>query len=78
MPEARRYYYNFAIIYRPLHMCNEVRTCTSDDSDASDETYLYIRIPKYDENYIMKYYDEATGRWYLDSEMTQEWFPPTE
>lgn len=78
MPEARRYYYCYAVIYRPLHMCNEVRSTTSSEDDSSNETYLFIRIPSYNEDYIMKYYDEATGKWYLDSEMTEEWIPPVE
>lgn len=71
-----RYAYNYAVIYRPLHMCDEVRTCTDTYDEESNATYLYIRIPEYDTVYMMKYYDEATNKWYYDKEMTNEWIPP--
>lgn len=75
---VNRYAYNYAVIYRPLRMCNEVRTCTDTQEETSNETYLFIRISSYNDDYLMKYYDESTGKWYLDSAMTQEWIPPVE
>ena len=72
------YYYNFAIIDRASKMCIEVRTSTQDDSNSSDDVELYVLVPTYSEEYLMKYYDEATGKWYYDSDMTSEWIPPEE
>lgn len=71
-----RYYYNFAIIDRASKMCIEIRTGTTDQSSDSDDIELYIRVPTYSDDYLMKYYDESTEKWYYDAEMTNEWIPP--
>lgn len=71
-----KYAYNYAIIWREDNMCIEVRTCTDNEDNASNDTYLFVRIPTENYSYLMKYYDEATGKWYLDAAMTQEWMPP--
>lgn len=70
------YAYNYAIIYRPLKVCNEVRTCTNNCDNSSDKTYLFIPTQTDDSIYLMKYYDETTNKWYYDKEMSNEWIPP--
>lgn len=75
---AINYHYNWAIIDRASGMCMEVRTSTNDYSGDSNEYELYVAVPTYTEEYLMKYYDEATGKWYHDAEMTNEWIPPQE
>lgn len=74
-----RYYYNYAVIYRSTKLCIEVRTSTTaGEENDSNDVYLIIRIPTYDDSYVFKYYDETTGKWYTDAAMTNEWTPPTE
>lgn len=74
-----RYYYNYAVIDRESKMCIEVRTSTTaGEENDSNDVYLIVRIATYDNSYIMKYYDESTGKWYTDAAMTIEWAPPTE
>ena len=73
---AARYAYNYAVIYRPLHICNEVRTTTGSHEGLSNETYLYVEIPSYDSSYLLKYYDEENKKWYLDADFEEEWIPP--
>ena len=53
-------------------MCMEVRTCTDDESESSNENTLYVPIPEYSEEYLLKYYNEADGKFYYDAEFTQE------
>ena len=69
---ALNYYYNFALIDRATAMCMEVRSSTDDESSASDETTLYVLIPEYSEEYLLKYYNEADEKFYYDAEFTQE------
>lgn len=78
MNKETRYAYNYAIIDRETKMCIEVRSTTSSADDVVDPEHIYVRIPKTNDEYFFKYYDEATGKWYYDDAMTQEWFPPTE
>lgn len=73
-----RYAYNYAIIDRETKMCIEVRSTTGNSDDSSNEELLYVRIPSMNYDYMMKYYDETTGRWFYDSQMQNEWFPPVE
>lgn len=72
-----RYYYNYAIIDRASKMCIEIRTATNNQDNASTATELYVCVPTYSDDYLMKYYDETTGKWYYDAAMTNEWTPPT-
>ena len=72
---AVNYQYNVAIIDRATMMCIEVRTGTSDMSGSSTETELYVSIPEYNEEYLLKYYNEADGKFYYDAEFTQEFIP---
>lgn len=72
MGNLRRFQYIYAII-DPSHddMCIGVEDTTNDCSENPN----YIAIPEYNENYICKYYDRATGKWYLEAEHITEWTP---
>lgn len=70
MPEARRYAYNYALIDE-TGWCYEVRST----SRCCDGEEGYISIPEYDPNYMGKYYNIATEKWYLDAAFTTEWTP---
>lgn len=72
---AVNYAYNFAIIDRATTMCIEVRTSTRDESGSSDDVELYVLVPTYNEEYLLKYYNEADGKFYYDPEFTQEFIP---
>lgn len=63
--------YNYAIVDRSSKMCIEVRTSSAEM--VSSETELYISIATYNYDYLFKYYDENTGKWYHDAAMTNEW-----
>ena len=67
---AQQYAYNYAIIDE-TGMCVEVQTTTRDCTGYDG----YIAIPEYNEEYIMKYYNTADGKWYEDAEFTIEWIP---
>lgn len=67
MAIARRYYYNYAEIIPETSMCIAVITTTSDDSDNP----LYVPIPIYDEEYVLKYY--INGSWYEDPQGQIPW-----
>lgn len=64
---AVNYYYNYAEIDPATNMCIAVITTTSDDSSNP----VYVPIPVYDEEYILKYYID--GNWYEDAEGTIPW-----
>lgn len=66
------YYYNFASIDIATNMCIEVMTDTQDLTGSAPEGEVYVAIPVYSEEYLLKYYDFDTGKWYYDAEMTQE------
>lgn len=72
---AMNYAYNFASIDLATNMCIEVFTDTRDVSGTEPEGELYVAIPTYSEEYLLKYYDVSTGKWYYDSAMTNEWIP---
>ena len=40
-----------------------------------DDDPNYIPISPYNEEYLCKYYDRATGKWYLEAEHVNEWTP---
>lgn len=74
MAESRRYQYVYAIIDPNYgNMCVEVRDTTREY--PIDEYPTFIPIPTYNENYIMKYYNTNTQKWYTDFEFTNEWIP---
>lgn len=70
------YQYCYALVKRSTHMCHDVHSTTS--PEYSDEIDIVISIPDTNYDYLMKYYDESTGKWYYDAEMTNEWIPPVE
>ncbi len=68
---ARRYQYLYAIIDPLLNdMCVEIQDTTLDCSSDPN----YIPIPAI-ADYLFKYYDRATGKWYLESTHITEWIP---
>ena len=66
-----RYQYLYAVIDPSLNdMCVGIQDTTYDHSDNPN----YIPIP-YEADYLFKYYDRATGKWYLESDHITEWTP---
>lgn len=70
MAEARRYYYNYAII-NETGWCYEVLSTTRN----CDGEEGYIPIPDCNTDYMDKYYNVADSKWYEDAEFTIEWTP---
>jgi hypothetical protein len=69
---TRRYQYCYAVIDPTLNdMCIRVEDTTVDCSEDPN----YIAISEYNGNYLCKYYDRATGKWYLEAEHINEWVP---
>ena len=73
---ATNYAYCFAEIDNLTHMCIGVLS-TSDPNQGgpTNAGTTYVSIPTDDDNYMLKYYDFDTGKWYYDAEMTQEYIP---
>ena len=70
--EIRRYQYAYAVIDPSLNdMCVRVEDTTYNHSGNPN----YIPINPYNEEYLFKYYDRATGKWYLEAEHINEWTP---
>lgn len=67
---SMKYAYYYARILEN-GMCIEV----IDDTVYIDEPD-HIIIPVWSEDYLLKYYNRADGKWYYDAEMTNEWTPP--
>ena len=70
------YYYNFASIETATNMCIQVITDTQDLTGSEPEGEVYVPITTYSEDYLCKYYDFNTGKWYYDEDMVNEWIPP--
>lgn len=69
---TKRYQYCYAVIDPALNdMCVQVQDTTTDCSDLPN----YIPLETYNEEYLFKYYDRATGKWYLEAEHVNEWTP---
>lgn len=68
-----RYGYYYAIIRLDTGLCIEVKDTTNYYDPA--EYPEYIAIPEYNEAYLMKYYNQADQKWYLDSAFSTEWTP---
>lgn len=69
---ALNYYYNYAEIDPDTNMCIGIQTTSLNcDGEAN-----LVRIATYIDDYVEKYYDWNTGKWYYDAEMTDEWIPP--
>ena len=66
---ALNFDYNYAEIDPVTNMCIGVMSTTTDNDDEVDPTL--VKIPVYDENYIMKYYID--GNWYEDAAGTIPW-----
>lgn len=64
------YAYYYAIIDLNTGLCIGVQD-TTDEANRPD----YISIDVYNEEYCLKYYNQADGRWYWDASFTNEWIP---
>lgn len=73
MAEIKRYGYYYARIQLETGLCVEVQDTTNYlDPEEYPE---YIRIPEYNEAYLLKYYNQANGKWYTDAAFQNEWIP---
>lgn len=73
---AINYAYNFAEIDNATNMCIGVMTTSNPNEEGPTGLgTTYVAVPDDDDNYIFKYYDFDTGKWYYDAEMTQEYIP---
>ncbi len=63
----QRLAYNYAIIDE-TGWCYEVR---STSMNCDDEEF-FIPIPRYNNEYVEKYYNVANGKWYHDAEFLNE------
>lgn len=70
---TRRYGYYYARIRLETGLCVEVKDTTVyyDPVEYPD----HIAIPEYNEAYLMKYYNRANQKWYLDASFSTEWTP---
>lgn len=72
MDILRRFQFAYAYIDPSLNdMCTRVVDTTNDYSANPN----YILLEEYNEEYICKYYDRETGKWYLEASHTTEWIP---
>lgn len=67
------YAYYYAVIRLDTGLCVEVVDCT----DYIDPSVYpeYISIPEYNEAYLLKYYNQANGKWYREASFNTEWTP---
>lgn len=72
---ALNYYYNYAEIDPETNMCVGVISCTIENT-GDDANPYWVEIPVYDEEYGFKYYNWENGKFYYDSEYTQEYISP--
>lgn len=69
---AVNYAYNYAEIDDATNMCiGVISTSNPDHEGPMPGGTTYVRIPVYDEEYVMKYYID--GNWYEDAEGTIPW-----
>lgn len=64
---------NFAYAYAVIDASGWCYNVCSVSDPVTDDTY--IAIDEYNEDYLMKYYNRADGKWYIDSAFTTEWTP---
>ena len=73
---STNYAYNFAEIDDATGMCVGVMTTSNPDNEGpTGFGTTYVAIPHDDDEYLFKYYDFNTRKWYYDEEMTQEYIP---
>lgn len=68
-----RYAYHYAEIDPSDNMCIGIYTTSVADAHTSDPNL--VPITTYSDDYLEKYYDWDTGKWYYDEDMTDEWVP---
>ncbi|MGN5456821.1 MAG: hypothetical protein ACI4XN_12570 [Candidatus Kurthia intestinigallinarum] len=72
MSNLRRFQFIYALIDPSCDdMCIGVVDTTNDYSANPN----YIPIDEYNEEYVCKYYDRETGKWYLEASHITEWIP---
>lgn len=72
MTTMRRYQYVYAVIDPDLDdMCVQVQDTTINCSGDPN----YIPLDTYNEEYLFKYYDRATRKWFLEATHETEWVP---
>lgn len=70
------YAYAYAEIDNATNMClGVVDTSDADMAGPAGVDSTYVSIPEYNEEYLLKYYDFTTGKWYYDEAMTEEYIP---
>ena len=70
---ALHYEYAFAEIDNATNMC--VGVLSTSNPEQGGPTLLgttYVAIPEYSNEYLLKYYNFETEKFYHDAEMTQE------
>lgn len=67
---AMNYAYFYARIILSTGMCVEVIDTTNYHDPA--EYPEYIAIPEANRAYLLKYYNQADGKWYTDAAFTNE------
>lgn len=65
-----RYAYYYAVIRLDTGLCIEVADTTN--YYDPEEYPQYIPIPEYNRAYLLKYYNQADGKWYTDAAFTNE------
>lgn len=68
---------NFQYYYAEIILSTGLCRAVMDTTDYYDPAIYpeYIPIPEYNEGYLMKYYNQADGKWYLESTFETEWSP---
>lgn len=70
---ATNYAYCFAEIDNATGLCLGVLSTTDPSTEGPTAGgTTYVAIPEDNTDYLLKYYDFDTGKWYYDAEMTQE------
>lgn len=67
---AQHYAYHYAKIDE-TGWCYEV----IDTTRNYDGVEGYIAVPTSSDDYLLKYYNVANGKWYYDAAFTNEWTP---
>ena len=69
----QNYAYYYAVIMLDTGLCIEVMDTTNYLDPA--EYPEYIAIPEPNDAYLLKYYNQVDGKWYLDASFSTEWTP---
>ena len=67
---AQQYAYHYAKIDANGWCYEVIDTTVNYDGEAG-----YIAVPTSSDDYLLKYYNVANGKWYYDAAFTNEWTP---